>query len=88
MLMGFLASYHNEHCIRWSSYMPISSRTPLQAWDLISLCNGMLVGFVAVTAGAHVLEPWAAILCGAVAAFVFEGMCGVLLKLQVRQKRQ
>ena len=28
------------------------------AWDLISLCNGMLVGFVAVTAGCHVIEPW------------------------------
>ena len=26
-----------------------------KSWDLLALCNGVLVGFVAVTAGAHVL---------------------------------
>lgn len=41
-------------------------------WDLLSVCNGTLVGFVAVTAGAHVLEPWAAIACGIIGACVFE----------------
>ncbi|PNW81429.1 hypothetical protein CHLRE_07g355650v5 [Chlamydomonas reinhardtii] len=53
------------------------------AWDLISLCNGMLVGFVAVTAGCHVIEPWAALICGFCAAFIFEGTCVLLLRLRV-----
>jgi Amt family ammonium transporter len=30
----------------------------------VSLCNGVLVGLVSVTACAHVVEPWAAILDG------------------------
>jgi Amt family ammonium transporter len=50
-----------------------------KSWDLLALCNGVLVGFVAVTAGAHVLEPWAAILDGAIASVVFETMCWVFL---------
>ncbi len=35
-----------------------------KAWDLVSLCNGCLVGFVSITANCHVVEPWAAIICG------------------------
>ncbi|KAG2429741.1 hypothetical protein HXX76_010525 [Chlamydomonas incerta] len=53
------------------------------AWDLISLCNGMLCGFVAVTAGCHVIEPWAALICGSCAAFIFEGTVNLLLWLRV-----
>lgn len=41
-----------------------------KSWDLASLCNGVLVGFVSITAGAHVVEPWAAIIAG---------MCGALV---------
>lgn len=41
-----------------------------KAWDLVSVCNGVLVGFVAITAGAHVLEPWAAIIAGFIGVFV------------------
>lgn len=54
-----------------------------KAWDVISLCNGALVGFVAVTAGANVLEPWAAIIDGMVAAWVFEIVCIIFLKLRI-----
>ncbi|KXZ53813.1 hypothetical protein GPECTOR_6g731 [Gonium pectorale] len=53
------------------------------SWDLLSLCNGMLVGFVSITAGCHVLEPWAALLAGAVGAMLFEGACALLLRLRV-----
>jgi ammonium transporter, Amt family len=44
-----------------------------KAWDLVCLCNGTLVGFVAVTACCHVIEPWAAIICGFTAGLVFDG---------------
>lgn len=54
-----------------------------KAWDVISLCNGALVGFVAVTAGANVLEPWAAIIDGMVAAWIFEGVCILFLKFRI-----
>lgn len=49
----------------------------------MSLCNGVLVGFVSITAGAHVLEPWAALIAGFVGAWVFEGMCWSFLKLRI-----
>jgi Amt family ammonium transporter len=47
------------------------------------VCNGVLCGFVAITAGCHVLEPWAAIIDGAVASLVFEGVCVLWLKLKI-----
>jgi ammonium transporter, Amt family len=40
-------------------------------YNLLSACNGLLGGLVAVTAGCSVMEPWAAIICGAVAAPIF-----------------
>mmetsp|Transcript_8516 Transcript_8516/g.22796 ORF Transcript_8516/g.22796 Transcript_8516/m.22796 type:complete len:522 (+) Transcript_8516:168-1733(+) len=54
-----------------------------KAWDLVSLCNGVLVGFVSITAGAHVVEPWAALIAGFVGGLIFDGMCWVFLKLKI-----
>ncbi|KAG2483868.1 hypothetical protein HYH03_017265 [Edaphochlamys debaryana] len=44
-----------------------------RAWDVVAVCNGILAGLVAVTAGCAVIEPWAAIIAGAVGALVFCG---------------
>merc|ERR1719282_1571734 len=52
-------------------------------WDLISVCNGLLAGLVAVTASCSVIEPWAALICGFVGAFVYVGSCKLLLKLRI-----
>jgi len=52
-------------------------------WDLLAVCNGLLAGLVAVTAGCSVLEPWAAILCGAIGAAVFAGAEQLLVKLRI-----
>lgn len=51
-------------------------------WDALDVCNGVLGGFVAITSGCSVVEPWAAIVCGFVAAFVLISLNIVALKLQ------
>ncbi|GIL56315.1 hypothetical protein Vafri_11700 [Volvox africanus] len=63
-------------CLAWTL---LRTRT----FDLYALCNGVLCGFVAVTAGCHVFEPWAAILCGAGAGIIFDLASLLLLKFGV-----
>ncbi|KAK9279302.1 hypothetical protein L1049_012981 [Liquidambar formosana] len=50
-------------------------------WDALDVCNGVLGGFVAITSGCSVVEPWAAIVCGFVAAWVLIGLNILALKL-------
>lgn len=42
-------------------------------WSVLDVCNGLLGGFAAITAGCAVVEPWAAIVCGFVSAWVLIG---------------
>ncbi|KAL7611988.1 ammonium transporter 1 member 2 [Lactuca sativa] len=46
-------------------------------WNVTDVCNGLLGGFAAITSGCAVVEPWAAVVCGFVAAWVLIG-CNVL----------
>jgi Amt family ammonium transporter len=43
-------------------------------WNVTDVCNGMLGGFAAITAGCSVVDPWAAVICGFVSAFVLMGL--------------
>ncbi|KAA8550688.1 hypothetical protein F0562_002372 [Nyssa sinensis] len=49
-------------------------------WNLTDVCNGLLGGFAAITGGCSVVEPWAAIICGFVAAWVLIG-CNKLAEM-------
>ncbi|XP_059625403.1 ammonium transporter 1 member 2-like [Cornus florida] len=51
-------------------------------WNVIDVCNGLLGGFAAITSGCSVVEPWAAIVCGFVAAWVLIGWNKVAEKLK------
>ncbi|XP_047308711.1 ammonium transporter 1 member 1-like [Impatiens glandulifera] len=42
-------------------------------WNVTDVCNGLLGGFAAITAGCSVVEPWAAVICGFVSALVLIG---------------
>lgn len=55
----------------------------LQAWDLLAVCNGALVGFVSITASSNVIEPWAGILAGFVGGWIFDATCALFLKLKI-----
>lgn len=54
-----------------------------KSWDLLQVCNGALVGFVSITAGCAVLEPWAALIAGGVGAIIFDLTCRLWLKLRI-----
>ncbi|VFQ63293.1 unnamed protein product [Cuscuta campestris] len=43
-------------------------------WNVTDVCNGLLGGFAAITGGCSVVDPWAAIICGFVAALVLIGL--------------
>ncbi|XP_055826084.1 ammonium transporter 1 member 3 [Solanum dulcamara] len=51
-------------------------------WDAMDVCNGVLGGFVAITSGCSVVEPWAAIVCGFFAAWVLIGLNILALKFK------
>ncbi|CAI8603249.1 unnamed protein product [Vicia faba] len=51
-------------------------------WNVIDVCNGLLGGFAAITSGCSVVEPWAAIVCGFVAAWVLIGLNKLAVKVK------
>ncbi|KAL5580758.1 hypothetical protein UlMin_013200 [Ulmus minor] len=51
-------------------------------WNALDVCNGVLGGFVAITSGCAVVEPWAALVCGFFAAWVLIGLNILALKLK------
>ncbi|XP_061342593.1 uncharacterized protein LOC133288789 [Gastrolobium bilobum] len=51
-------------------------------WNVVDVCNGLLGGFAAITSGCSVVEPWAAIVCGFVAAWVLIGLNKLAAKLE------
>jgi len=52
-------------------------------WDMINACNGLLTGLVSITAAAPVVEPWAAVIIGAIGAVIFNYGGKLLLKFKI-----
>ncbi|KAK7344127.1 hypothetical protein VNO77_13427 [Canavalia gladiata] len=59
-----------------------SKRLLVGHWNVIDVCNGLLGGFAAITSGCSVVEPWAAIVCGFVAAWVLIGLNMLAAKVE------
>ncbi|KAL3727964.1 hypothetical protein ACJRO7_032676 [Eucalyptus globulus] len=57
-----------------------SKRLLVGHWNVTDVCNGLLGGFAAITSGCSVVDPWAAIVCGFVSAWVLIG-CNKLAEL-------
>ncbi|PON37220.1 Ammonium transporter [Parasponia andersonii] len=54
----------------------------VQYWDDLDACNGLLGGFVAISSGCFVVEPWAAVVCGFFAACILIMLTILARKLQ------
>ncbi|CAI9270696.1 unnamed protein product [Lactuca saligna] len=59
-----------------------SKRLLVGHWNVTDVCNGLLGGLAAITSGCAVVEPWAAIVCGFVAAWVLIGFNKLAEKLK------
>ena len=61
----------------------ILQRFSKREYNIFDMCNGILAGLVAITAGCAAVEPWAAVAVGALGAAVFVGLERVVLRLRV-----
>ena len=66
------------------THLLIEERTTGEAkFDLVMAMNGAISGLVAVTSGCAVLEPWAAVVVGTIAGWLYLLTSSLLLKLRI-----
>jgi len=70
-------------CALFVNYLVLERLTGEPILDLKMAMNGSLAGLVAVTAGAGVLEPWGALITGAVAGMIYLGGTHLLVTLRL-----
>lgn len=70
-------------CALFTNFFILERRTGEPIFELKMAMNGSLAGLVAITAGAGVVEPWAAVLTGAVAGLLYLGGANLLLRLRL-----
>ena len=54
-----------------------------KAWDVVSMCNGILSGLVSITAGTATVMPWAAIIGGFMGAVIYRTTSRILIRFHV-----
>lgn len=59
------------------------SRLLSKSWSLGVICNGVLAGLVAVTAGCAMIEPWAAFVTGVLGASAYYWFSKLLVRLRI-----
>ena len=64
-------------------YLPASLGGSPGVWDLGHTCNSLLGGLVGITAGCSVVEPYAAIVIGFLAAVVYHAASCMMRKLKI-----
>jgi len=64
---------------------PVAMRTwsKRNRYDVLALCNGILVGAVSITAVADRCEPWSAVIIGMIGGCVYVGACVLYRRLGV-----
>jgi ammonium transporter, Amt family len=58
-------------------------RTGEVSYDLTMAMNGALSGLVAVTAGSSVINPWAAVIIGMIAGWVYYALSKLLIRVRI-----
>lgn len=56
----------------------VNSYKKVGYFDTITLCNGLLIGYVSVSAGVDRIEPWAALTIGAIGAIIYIFGCKLI----------
>jgi Amt family ammonium transporter len=70
-------------CALFVNFFLLERQTGEPIFDLKMAMNGSLAGLVAITGGAGVVEPWAAIVIGAVAGLLYLGGTQLLVRLRL-----
>ena len=58
-------------------------KTGVYQWDTTASMNGCLTGLVAVTAGCATIDPWAALVIGIMAGWIYLGASALMLKCKI-----
>jgi len=58
-------------------------KTGIYQWDTTAAMNGCLTGLVGITAGCATVEPWAAVVIGIVAGWLYLGASTLMLRLKI-----
>ena len=69
-------------CFMLKRHIVIGDHWKTPRYDIRSLCNGLLSGITAVSAGSGAMKPWGALITGAVQALVYMTACLIMKRVK------